>query len=238
MRAATHHAGPPETTRKQPARFRDFPAFFSYTIVHLARIAVFSVYRPNLLFTEYLYWVTEALDVGLGILVIHEIYAHVFRDYAALRRFGRVLMLWCAAILVLVATVTAAGAAGANEHRLTVTLVVLDWCVALLKAALLLLLFHFSRLAGLKWRHYALGIAVGVGVYTSVDIAGMVVRTHSRLLAAVTYGLVKSAAYNCSALVWMIYFFSQQAMSRPLGTVPDNEMDTWNSILEVLLRRP
>jgi hypothetical protein len=66
---------------------------------------------------------------------------------------------------------------------------------------------------------------------------GIAVRTNSGLLTAATYALLKSAAFNCSVLVWMIYFFSQQGMSRLFGPAPDNEMDTWNSILEVLLRR-
>jgi hypothetical protein len=77
-----------------------------------------------------------------------------------------------------------------------------------------------------------------VGVYTSVDFAGIAVRMHLGLLTTATYALLKSAAYNGSVLVWMIYFFSQPAISPLIGPVSNHEMDTWNSILDVLLRRP
>jgi hypothetical protein len=229
----TDCVAPAELARIQPTRLRDLPAFLGYTVVHLARVALsYYVYRSNRAPTAW-FWAAEAVDVSLGILVIYEIHCHVFRNYAALRRFSRVLVQWCAAILILVATIPAAGSTNWKDC-LTATMVVVGWCVALLKPALLLLLFRFSSFDGLPWSHYLLAMVIGMGAYTSVDVLGLTLQRHSALLPAAVNALVTSAAFNCSVLVWVVYFLTQ-GRSGTMVSGPNDEMETWNSILDVLL---
>lgn len=217
---------------------RRFPAFIAYTVVHSARIAVLlSVYRlPTRMFI-YADWIAEALDAALGILVIHEIYVNVLRNHPALRQYGRVLAQWCAAMLILVVMVTAAGSASSGRIRLATTFVVLDWSVALLKTALIVLLLSLGRFVGITGRQYAWGAAAGLAFYASVDVAGIAFRTHATWLTATAYALVKSAAFNCSVLVWMMYLLSRPGLTEAGAFLRGREMDAWNTALTELLSK-
>jgi hypothetical protein len=216
--------------------WREFPAFLAYTVVHIGRAAIFVFAQRSRALPQYSYWLSESLDVSLAFLLVRELYGHVLLSYPALRRFSRVLVRWSASVLLLAAAAAAAGMVGKETSRLASTLVALDWCAAILKSALVLLLFHFARLAGLTWQHYALGIGIGLAAYTALDTALLVLQTHAGLLRTAASALLNSASFNCSVLIWIVWFFRRRPSS-PSRSPAHRALAEWDAELQALLRR-
>lgn len=220
---------------------REFPFFSTYTVVHVIR---FLVLFPTSLFSRppyagyfYGYWSAEALDVVLGIAVIYELYSHVFGEYQALRRLGNVLFQWSAAMLLLAAVAMAAMTTGSDTSRVIAGIMVAEQCFAFIRAGLLLFLFLFARAFGLTWRHYIVGIALGFAVYVSVDMAAAAIRGNIGSIANATYALIKTGAYNCTAVIWMMYFLQKKPASTLVQTAPTADLKNWNAALQQLLNR-
>src|SRR5579863_2101276 len=77
---------------------RDFPVFFTYTLVQIALFVVeFPVYTwcsTSVYF--YTFWIGAAVNVVLAFKIIHEIFLDIFRPYHALRDLGTALFKWAA----------------------------------------------------------------------------------------------------------------------------------------------
>lgn len=219
---------------------REFPFFFTYTVLHLFRFAIlFSTYLWMRSYKTYFveYWAAEAVDIVLGLAIIYEIYSHVFRQYAALQKLATLLFQWCAALLVLLATVVAATSPGTDASRLIAGIFTVEQCFAIVRAGLLLFLFVFARTFGLQLRHYVFGIALGFAVYVSTELGTTAMRGHLGSVAASTYAFVKSGAFNCSVLIWVVYFFLPQPQTISLAAAPKNDLEQWNQALVQLLNK-
>lgn len=217
--------------------YRELPFFFAY--------CVFSVLRSLVLFLIlhwqgeayfYGYWTAEALSAALGFGVIHEVFSRVFERYQAIQGLGVLLFRWAAAVLVLVAVVAAAASPGSDESRLMASVLVLERSVHVIQVGLLLLLFAFSAYFRLSWRHYVFGIALGFGLFASVQLVAVAMRAHVGLISDYSWGFVKLASYNCAVVVWITYLLMPQPAE---ATAPPQlgQVESWNRALLQLLQR-
>jgi hypothetical protein len=91
--------------------YRDFPAFFTYTLYHLLKSSVLWLLIDRSPWGYfYAYWIGEVFSFALGFAVIYEILGHVLRPYDAIWGLGRKLFLGVAGLLLLAAAASAAGA--------------------------------------------------------------------------------------------------------------------------------
>jgi len=217
---------------------REFPIFFAYAVFQAARTAVqFVVYHQDFPLYFYTYWAGEALSVALGFGVLHEIFTHLFRPYEALQELARLLFRWAAAILILVAVVSAASTPAADSSRLIAGILVLERSVRVVQCGLLFMLFLFSSYFGLTWRHLVFGIAFGFGLYASVQLSALAARAYLGAIGNQTYSLVTSGAYNIAVLIWVTYLYSPQPARRAVQAVPGSNVERWNQALLQLLER-
>ena len=216
---------------------KEFPCFTIYTVEHVARAIGLFLTRHSYTNYFYGYWAAEALDVVLGIAVIYEIYSHVFREHEALKRLGNVLFQWSAAMLLLAAVMMGAVTHGSDVSRTIAGIMMAEQCFSFLRAGLLLLLFVFARAFGLTWRHYVFGIALGFAVYVSVDLAVAAIRGNLGTVANATYTIVKTAAYNCSVVIWTVYFLQRKPSTILVKGIPTSDLEQWNNVLLNILNR-
>jgi len=111
-------------------------------------------------------------------------------------------------------------------------IMILDRSVAIMQAGLLLFLFLFSRMFGLSWRSFTLGIALGFGIFASTELAYWAVRLtdlteHSKDLL----DLLPTGSYHISVLVWLGYLVAAEKPVRA-ATCPAPDMDRWSGELE------
>lgn len=220
---------------------REFPLFLTYTLVHLFRFPIlYFIYhlpRPNYVLYFYSYWAAEVVTASLSFAVIHEIYKHVFRRYDALRTLGNLMFRWTLAVMFLIAAVVAASSVGDETDRILRGVMAFDQSVAVVLGGLIFFLFLFTSYFGLTWRDFAFGIAIGLALYTTVDLAAMAIRIHWGAVANNTVSLVRSAAYNCSVLVWVAYCWRKEPARKPVASVPTHDLERWNAALLELAQR-
>jgi len=195
--------------RRQVSRV--FPRFFSYILFQTLKSAcLFVVYRyfPENYF--YAYWVGNALSVIFTVAVMDEILRSLFREYGGIQILGTTIFRWSCGLLFLLAILGAwsSGEAGGGD-RVVAAVLAFDRSVRLMQLGLFLLLMLLCRIFRNCWRQQVFGIALGFGVFASVElILVSTVMWYGNSHAAII-SLLKSTAYNAVTLVWIGYLKQQ-----------------------------
>jgi hypothetical protein len=217
------------------------PVFFAYLLFALAKFLLrFGVYHlVGGESVEYfcVYWSLALIDAMFVLLVIHEIYILGLGAYEGLAMFASILFKWAAAVLVLVAAVTAASTPGPDLSRLAAGIVTLDRSATIVQLGLITLLFVATSTLWLVWQRHLFGIATGLAVIISIELVAVALTARYGLLLANTYNWVKSVAYLCGVLIWTVYFLRRE-VSVPFTVHGDDlRLQEWNTALIKLLSR-
>lgn len=217
---------------------RELPAFYAYAIFTALRTAVlFLVFHRYPPAYWYLYWVAEAGSAVLGFAAIYEVFRHLFPGQERVRRLGDVFFRWTAAAFVLLAVVAAALNLDPNVTPAAAGVLALTQGVRLVQCGLLLFLFVFSCFSGMVWRRDALGIALGFGLFASVQLAAAAMQTYTGLVSYQTWSWVNMASYNCAVLVWMRYLLAPEKAEAAAAAPVETGVESWNRALLQLLQR-
>jgi len=219
-----------------------FPVFFVYAAFHVLRtVVLFTIHllqlQHRMSYADYFYayWMTQAVSIVLGFAVIHEIYCGVFQHYDALRRLGGILFA-CAGIAVLVLAVWTASAPGAETGIVGVVLL-LERSVRLMQCGLVLFLFLAAFYFGLPWQNYRFGIALGFGVFASIELAAVAVHWQIGESVAAACSQINSAAYSSGVMIWLCYLLAPKPALQYAGVVQHNDLEKWNQALLEILER-
>ena len=219
---------------------REFPAYFSYTVFNL----VFS----GLLFwfdhadwvsaEEYKYadWADEIGCIVLRFAIIQEIFSVLLRSYPALKRLGLILFRCAASLLLLAAVIVSAYGNKTGIPIIVQGLAILDRSVAIVQCGLLALLFVFASYFKLSWRNFVFGIALGLGIFSSVQLATAALRA-GQGLGSGGFDLLVMGTYNICVLIWVAYVFAPERQLSHITKMPEHDMGTWNYELQRLLER-
>jgi hypothetical protein len=216
----------------------EFPVFFAYAAFHVLRSAVlFAIYHRMRGEYFYAYWVAQVVSIVLGFAVIYELYCKVFQNYDAIQQIGG-LAFACAAILLLAAAVwTVASAPGIDAPGIVKAVVLLERSVRVMQCGLLLFLFLLAFYFGLSWQNYLFGIAMGFGVFASIELAAIAVRSQVGVAAGRTLSQVNAVAYGCGVMIWLCYLLAPMPAPQNRGIMPRNDLEKWNQALLQILQR-
>jgi len=218
---------------------RELPIFFTFVLWSLASsMALFIGFRLDG-YTWYFYrfWAVQAILNALIFAVVYEVYAHVFKNYAALRRLGTVLFSWTAVVLLVVAIVIAASAPGSDASRMMAGLITLERSVRVVQVGLLLFIVIFASHFRLSWRHCVFGLTLGLGAYAGLQLIAVSLRAHIGESANAFWGRASGIAYLVGAVVWTRYLSMTETTVIELGTPQKEELERWNQALAQLLHR-
>ncbi len=218
---------------------REFPFFFSYTVFQLLRAgALLLLVHQSYAVYFYVRWTAEIITVSLGFGVIYEILRHVLRPYEALWKTGQALIACAGVLLVLFAVGTAVGASTAPEHSpLIAGIMVVGRSLRFVQCGLLVGLLLFFSYFAIAWRHYAFGIALGLGVFSSVELAATAARSEVGWIGNQTYSLVTRVAYTFAVMIWTAYLLRPEPVRLPAERVPQHPVEEWNRALQELWQR-
>ena len=216
---------------------RELPWFFAYTIFQIVRTAISWSLRHAVPHYFYFYWIAEFVSIVVGLAVIYEVFRVIVKQHEAVHRTGFLLYRWIAVALLSVATVTAATAPGMDSSRIIEGILTLERGVRIIQAGLLFFLFAFASYLGLSWRSYVFGIALGFGMFATIDLVLVGIRAHVGPAADEFYVWLKPVAYNCTALVWAIYLLQRHAAPKVVTSVPKTEVALWDQTLMEFTRR-
>jgi len=220
---------------------RRFPFFFFYNLeCVLGTVVTFLMYLsphvPGELWAR-TYFVDIALGTALRLAVIYEIYAHVFDNYAALKRLGKPIFRGVLLLLLVVALVAATQTQQHGPDFAMYVLHTLEQTASILQVGLLLVLFLFSAYIGLSWRNCVFGMALGLGIFASVKLAAAALRSSLVASGNLYLNLVVMGSFHFAVLVWLFYLLAPEpGLNRATG-IPDNNLELWNKELQRLSRQ-
>ena len=184
---------------------KQFPVFFSYVLLQIAIFAVtFPLWRSgNYEWFFWAYWTGATANAILGFKVIHEIFLDVFRQYHSLKDLGTIVFRWAGTVMLMVSAVVAFSNSpkyGPIVHAITT----LQRSVRFVQFGLVIFLLLFSRYLGVSRRQYSFGIALGFGVFASVELVALAFNSGG-LLHAETVSLINMTSFNVTVLIWLAY---------------------------------
>ncbi len=219
--------------------YREFPAFFAYTVYHLLRTGVLLLLIDRSPWGYfYTYWIGTILSFAVGFAVIYEILGHVLRPYKALWSLGRKLFYGVGAVTILMGAAAAFGASSTLDHN-----ALMAWIFAtmrglrLMQCVLLAFLILFSTYFGISWRQHTFGIALGMGLFASVELAATAARSDVGWIGDGTYGLVTRVGHACATLIWAAYLLRPEPTRLPAERVPRHPVEEWNRALQEMWQR-
>ena len=221
--------------------YRRIPAFVLYSLFIVVIKSILFILDHDSSFPYRQYWLVDfvgtAISIVLRFAVTYEVYSLICRPYSGLQALGRVLLRWSAGLLLLAAVVVSAYAPG-GDVPIVAGLLALDRGVSLIQCGLLLVLFLFSTYFHLSSRSYVFGIAVGMGVFSAVDLAVVAIRiTRGPTAGGYFLDFVNMAAYHAAALIWLSYLLLPEPGGANMSTPPDHNLDDWNRELQRILQR-
>jgi hypothetical protein len=221
--------------------YREFPVFLAYVLYEIAQfILLFTLYSvQGLTGRQYAYAFSATLIISIALRfgVIDEVSKDLFRESQFLKVSARRSLQCVTGLLLVIGILFAVYAPGDNSARWYAGIFVVNRGAAMVQSGLLLSLLLFSRFLGLSWRRPAFGIALGLGVLTSVDLAFSALRAEfASEVAADFLDLLRTGTYLVCVSMWIGYLLSPELEPASLTVVPHDEVETWNTELQHLLR--
>lgn len=208
-----------------------FPRFFTYILFQVIKsgvlFGIYHYYHDNYFDA---YWAGNAVSILLAVTVMDEIWKNLFHGYAGIQDLGSILFRWACVVMFLIAIASAFPGRENNADRLVAAVLAFDRSMRLMQCGLFFLVLLLCRLLKHFWRHHVFGIALGFGIFASVELilVSILSRFGSNQIALIS--LIKSATYNAVTLLWISYLRQPSpVLSGEIDTA--DSLDTWNAEL-------
>ena len=224
---------------------RRMPWFFIYTVWVMATSLVelpfyLEARAARSISPAYFYLnsTVEVVSVGLGFLVVYEVFTRVFQPYETFRRWAPALFRWCGVGLLLLGSAGAMLFAPDGGLKVVAGLLVLERTLRVVQVGLLLLVLITSRYLHISWNLNVLGVAMGFGMYAAVAIVCTTLQAQNGPVAFWALNLISATAYTCAVMIWVAYFLVRQPAAEPNKVMPTiTEVEQWNHALSHLLQQ-
>src|SRR5262249_24740788 len=169
--------------------------------------------------------------------VIYEVFKTLLRPYSALKRVAMVTFQLALVFLVALSCVVAYTQPTAEKHHLVAGVLVAEETTRVVEVGLLVFLFAFSTILGLHWRKYAFGIALGLGLFVSVELIGVTTRTRMGGAVGEIFGLARILAFTASLLIWIGYTLAPERVTSPVEVPKRAQLEQWNQAIMELINQ-
>ena len=213
-----------------------FPLFTSYALFNLLEMIAGYVARTNPTIYFRLYWCGEAISILLGLAVVYEIFRTIFVQHPALRRLALFLFALAILGLLIVGGMVIWAKNPGDSKSMTSAILVIAEATRILEVGLLMFLFIFSSAFGLHWRQSTFGIAMGLGIFTAVELLSVTMQSEWGTASVAVFNLIRMLAFNISLLVWIAYIFLPERVAE--SDLPQRaQLEQWNQAVMELIRQ-
>jgi hypothetical protein len=183
-----------------------FPRFFSYIVFQIVKSGIlFRIYRYNHENYFDAYWTGNAISVLLSVTVMDEILHHLLEQYGGIQRLTSLIFRWACGLLLLLSIVNAFSSQQTGPDRVISAVLAFDRSVRVMQCGLFFLLMILCRLLRNCWRQHVFGIALGFGIFASIELILVSIVMHFGDGGGSIVSLIKSAAYNAVTVLWVMY---------------------------------
>jgi hypothetical protein len=185
---------------------RTFPFFYLYTALQV--ISDFSLlWAAQASYTLYFYsyWVVDVVSVVISFTLMNELFQQAFREYSALRDFGRLIFRWAFVVVSTAGIVVAFTSAHLGGTQwLSAAILLADRSARGMLCGLALLLLFGSLYLRISPSSVLFGIALGLAISSLTKV---VVETFALAHPEQSVILVRvnGFAYIVSCCVWLAY---------------------------------
>ncbi len=183
-----------------------FPRFFSYIVFQIVKSGILLVvyrYYPKNYFD--VYWTGNAISVIVAVIVMDEILHNLLKEYGGIENLASIIFRWACGLLLLLSIVNAFSSQQTSADRVVSAVLAFDRSVRVMQCGLFLLLMILCRLLRNCWRQHVFGIALGFGIFASIELILVSLVMHFGDAPVAIVSLMKSAAYNGVTLLWIMY---------------------------------
>ncbi len=185
----------------------------------------------------YIFEIGEVFSTLFAIAILYELYSDLFRNHPGFSAWQDKLFRWSAGTSIVVSAVVASIVPATNENdRVMIGVLTFGLASAVMKAGIVFFALIISSALALRWSYYAFGILAGIGLFATVDAASVAARLYGGEKAHADFALIKSGAYACTMLIWVI-FYVREPRTASVNVVPDDNLASWNQALVETLTR-
>ncbi len=167
-----------------------------------------------------MYWTGNAISVLLAATVMDEILHHLFQQYGGIQNLGSIIFRWACGLLLLLSILNAFSSQQASADRVVSAVLAFDRSVRVMQCGLFLLLMLLCRVLRNYFRQHVFGIALGFGVFASIELIVVSIVMHYGEGPVAIVSLIKSAAYNAVTLLWILYLRRQSESIPEIEVAP------------------
>ena len=198
-----------------------FPRFFSYIVFQIVKagilLVIYRYYHENYFDA---YWTGNALSVLLAVTVMDEILRNLLREYGGIQTLTSLVFRWSCGLLLLLSIVSAFSSQQTSADRVVSAVLAFDRSVRVMQCGLFFLLMILCRFLRNCWRQHVFGIALGFGIFASIELVLVSIVMHFGDGPVAIVSLVKSAAYNGVTLLWIMYLRRQNESILEIDAAP------------------
>jgi hypothetical protein len=221
---------------------RRLPFFILYLVFELAQFLVLLVmnWLPSTSENQY-HWIL-VLGMGVSVLVkfgvMYELSNELLLSHSALIGLWQRVFRWTGAVLLLVAVFTSANMSSTGMQNAESIFHFLDVSSSIVQSGILLALFVFTRALHVPWRSYTSGVALGFGIFATLELATSGFHLESGSRGSIVVDLIQMAAYHICVLIWIAYVFVSDTSSVASGRgLQKEEIEFWDQEVQRMVRR-
>jgi len=218
------------------------PFFIAYIFLELAQfLTLFTMnWLPTASENQY-HWIL-VFGLGMSVLVkfgvIYELSNELLLSRSPLVDLWRRIFRWIAGVLLLVAVFASASFSSTGIHNVESIFHFMDLSSAVIQTGILLALFVFTRALHVPWRSYTSGVALGFGIFSTLELSTSGFRLESGSRGSVVIDVIQMAAYHVCVLIWIAYVFLAEPSPAISGRgLQKEEIELWDQELQRIVRR-
>lgn len=198
-----------------------FPRFFSYIVLQIVKSGILLlIYRYHHENYFDAYWSGNAISVLLAVTVMDEMLHNLLKQYGGIQSLASIIFRWACGLLLLLSIVNAFSSQQASADRVVSAVLAFDRSVRVMQCGLFFLLMILCRFLRNCWRQHVFGIALGFGIFASIELMLVSIVMHFGDGPVAILSLVKSAAYNGVTLLWIMYLRRQSEPILEIDVAP------------------
>jgi hypothetical protein len=198
-----------------------FPRFFSYIVLQTVKSGIlFLIYRYYQENYFDAYWSGNAISVLLAVTVMDEILHNLLKQYGGIQSLTSIIFRWACGLLLLLSIVNAFSSQQTSADRVVSAVLAFDRSVRVMQCGLFFLLMILCRFLRNCWRQHVFGIALGFGIFASIELMLVSIVMHFGDAPVAILSLVKSAAYNGVTLLWIMCLRRQRESILEIDLAP------------------
>jgi len=217
--------------------WRKFPLFTCYSVFNLCSAVLIYLAQPHRLFYFYSYWIAEAASIILAFAVLYEVFGHLFHGHNALRKLARLSFNCVLFVFLCVGIIVLLRQSPVGFRAISSAVLIVEQAARIIELGALMALFLLSTAFGLHWRQQVFGIALGLGLFTAIELIAVTMRTQTGSTTYYLLGAVRILAFNTSLIIWLSYLLAPERAASRVELPEQSQLEQWNQAVMELIRQ-